>query len=354
MSHQRWMIYGANGYTGDLVARLAVSRGSRPLLAGRNAAAVRALADELGLDHVVFDLRDAAAARQHLAEVDVVAHCAGPFVATSGPMVQACLDTGTHYLDVTGELPVFEAVLARDADARAAGVVLLTGAGFDVVPTDCLANLLHAALPDATALELAFVAPGGLSRGTATTGLAMNAKGGWRRVAGTLVPTPIGTPAREVPFPSKVRRVGAVPWGDLVTAHRSTGIGDIVVYTRTPAPGLLQKLIRFAPVRALAARAIKRQPPGPSAQTRAATTCEVWGEVRNPAGEIRTATLTGPNAYDLTADAVHRAAEHLLAGTGGKAGGAAPPGAHTPATAFGPGFLGQLDRVVVSEPSSGL
>jgi saccharopine dehydrogenase (NAD+, L-lysine-forming) len=347
------MIYGANGYTGDLVARLAVSRGSAPLLAGRNAAAVRALADELGLEHVVFDLRDPAATRRHLAEVDVVAHCAGPFVATAGPMVDACLDTGTHYLDVTGEHPVFEAVLGRATDARTAGVVLITGAGFDVVPTDCLANLLHAALPDATALELAFVAPGGMSRGTATTGLSMNARGGWRRIAGTLVPTPIGTPAREVPFPSKVRRVGSVPWGDLVTAYHSTGIGDIVVYTRVPAPSLLSRLIRFAPIRALAARAIRRRPPGPTAATRAATTCEVWGEVRNAAGEVRTATLTGPNAYDLTADSVHRAAEHLLAGTGGRGGGAVEPGAHTPATAFGPDFLTHLDRVVVKAGQDG-
>ncbi|MDG4827380.1 saccharopine dehydrogenase NADP-binding domain-containing protein [Asanoa sp. WMMD1127] len=351
MPHQRWMIYGANGYTGDLVARLAVSRGARPLLAGRNAAAVKALADELGLEHVVFDLRDGAATRAALGEVDVVAHCAGPFVATAGPMLDACLDTGTHYLDVTGEHPVFEAVLARAADARAAGVVLITGAGFDVVPTDCLANLLHAALPDATALELAFVAPGGMSRGTATTGLAMNARGGWRRIAGTLVPTPIGTPAREVAFPSKVRKVGAVPWGDLVTAHHSTGIGDITVYSRVPAPTLLAKLIRFAPVRALAARAIKRQPPGPSAETRAATKIEVWGEVRNAAGDVRTATLTGPNAYDLTADAVHRAAEHLLAGTGGRGGGAVVAGAHTPGTAFGPDFLTRLDRVTVHAPA---
>ncbi|MEV0716245.1 saccharopine dehydrogenase NADP-binding domain-containing protein [Asanoa sp. NPDC050611] len=351
MPHQRWMIYGANGYTGELVARLAAGRGDRPVLAGRNAAAIRALADELGLDHVIFDLREPIATRRALADVDLVAHCAGPFVATSGPMVDACLGTGTHYIDVTGEHAVFEAVLARSAEAEAAGVVLLTGGGFDVVPTDCLANLLHAALPDATALELAFSAPGGMSRGTATTGLATSARGAFRRVAGVMVPTPMGTPARDVPFPSKVRRVGAVPWGDLVTAHHSTRIGDIVVYTRVPAPSLTSRLLRFAPFRALAARAIKRQPPGPSPETRAATKCEVWGEVRNAAGETRSATLTGPNAYDLTADAVHRAAEHLLAGTGGRRGGAVAPGAHTPGTAFGPDFLTGLDQVTVHAPT---
>jgi short subunit dehydrogenase-like uncharacterized protein len=347
MSSSRWMIYGANGYTGELVARLAAIRGSRPVLAGRNAAAVGTLAGELGLDHAVFDLRDPAATRRELAAVDVVAHCAGPFAATSRPMVDACLATGAHYLDVTGEHAVFEAVLSRSAEAEAAGVVLLTGAGFDVVPTDCLANLLHAALPDATALELAFVAPGGTSRGTAVTGLATSARGGWRRIAGVMVPTPIGTPARDVPFPSKVRRVGAVPWGDLVTAYHSTGIGDITVYTRVPAPTLMSRLIRFAPVRALATWAVRRQPPGPSAETRAATRIEVWGEVRNAAGETRTATLTGPNAYDLTADAVHRAAEHLLSGTGGRTGGPVTPGAHTPATAFGPPFLRTLTDVEV-------
>ena len=339
------MIYGANGYSGELVARLAAARGSRPLLAGRNGPAVAALAAELGLDHVIFDLADAPA---HLADVDVVAHCAGGFGQTWRPMVDACLDTGTHYLDINGELGVFEAVLASSSRARDRGVALVTGAGFDVVPTDCLAGLLHAALPDATALELAFVVPGGLSRGTATTGLGLIAGGGRIRVGGAIVPTRAGTPARDVPFPSKVRRVGSVPWGDVVTAHHSTGIGDIVVYTRTQDQRIFQWLMGYAWPRALATRAIRSRPPGPSAQTRAATRVEVWGEVRNAAGEVRTGTLVGPNAYDLTADALLRAASHLLAGTGAPGGGPVPPGAHTPATAFGPDFVRQLDGVVVS------
>src|SRR5690606_8486416 len=145
-----------------------------------------------------------------------VAHCAGPFTVTAEPMLDACLTTGTHYLDVTGEPLVFEAVLSRDKSAAAAGVVLLTGAGFDVVPTDCLAGLLVSALPDAVSLELAFRAPGGMSRGTATTGLAIVASGGWRRVGGRLCRTPLGSPTRIVPFPTGSRQAGAVPWGDLI------------------------------------------------------------------------------------------------------------------------------------------
>jgi short subunit dehydrogenase-like uncharacterized protein len=145
-----WMIYGANGYTGRLIARLAVQRGERPILAGRDAAAVGALAAELDLPHRAVSLHDAAGLREALSGVAVVAHCAGPFDLTAAPMVEACLATGTHYVDITGEIGVFEAVFARDDDARAAGVVLLPGAGFDVVPTDCLAAMLHAALPTAT------------------------------------------------------------------------------------------------------------------------------------------------------------------------------------------------------------
>jgi saccharopine dehydrogenase (NAD+, L-lysine-forming) len=353
----QWMIYGANGYTGRLVAELAASRGQRPLLAGRDGAAVGQLAADLGLDHVVVDLRDETALRAALERVDAVAHCAGPFAVTSAPMVDACLATETHYLDVTGELPVFEAVLGRDADAAEAGVVLLTGAGFDVVPTDCLAGLLSAALPGATHLELAFRAPGGTSRGTATTGLAVTAAGGFRRVDGRLTPTPFGQPRRTVPFPSRPREAGAIPWGDIATAYHSTGIPNITVYGPVPVRGsasraataVVQRLLRYGFARSIAAGLVRRRVTGPSEQTRAVTGCEVWGEVRDAAGQTRTASLTGPNAYDLTADAVVRAAVYLVAGAG--PAGPIRRGAHTPATALGPDFVRELTGVNVTDPA---
>jgi saccharopine dehydrogenase (NAD+, L-lysine-forming) len=351
------MIYGANGYTGRLLTALAVQRGQRPVLAGRDGAAIGGLAAEHGLDHVVVDLADTALLRAALGDVEVVAHCAGPYAAISAPMVEACLATGTHYVDVTGELPVFEAVLAEGARAAEAGVILLPGAGFDVVPTDCLAGLLAAALPDATSLELAFRAPGGASRGTATTGLAVAAAGGFRRVDGRLRSTPFGQPRRSVAFPSQAREVGAITWGDLVTAYHSTRIPTITVYGPVPVRGparraasaVVQRVLRYGPVRAAVARRVRRRVTGPTAQTRAATVSEVWGEVRNAAGETRSATLTGPNAYDLTADAMLRAVGYVLAGTG--PAGPIAPGAHTPATALGPDFVRELDGVAVTGPA---
>ena len=333
-----WMIYGANGYTGELVARLAVSRGERPVLAGRNAAAIGALATGLGLDAMVVDLADTKALHAALEQVDAVAHCAGPFARTARPMVDACLATRTHYLDVTGEPEVFEAVLARDAEAAAAGITLLTGGGYDVVPTDCLAAMLAAELPDATSLEIAFRAGGGLSRGTALTALDISTGGALRRVDGKLVRGPLGVPSREVTFGTKTRTVGAITWGDVVTAYHSTGIGTITVLSSVPKATLGLKLLRFAPFRALAARAVRRGAAGPSAQVRAATKVEICAAVRSPTG-ARRGLLTGPNGYDITADAVVR--EIPLLAT-------AKPGAHTPATAFGPDFVRSLDGITVT------
>lgn len=165
-----WMIYGANGYTGELAAREAATRGLRPVLAGRNAESVGALARELGLEHRAFSLDDPAALTRSIDGMAAVLHCAGPFVLTSRSMVLACLAARAHYLDITGEIAVFEKVLTRGDEARQAGVALLPGVGFDVVPSDCLAARLAAALPDATELILAFASDkGGVSRGTMKT-----------------------------------------------------------------------------------------------------------------------------------------------------------------------------------------
>jgi short subunit dehydrogenase-like uncharacterized protein len=336
-----WMVYGANGYTGQLVARLAVARGERPVLAGRNPK-VRELAGELALEHRIFDL---AGASQHLDGIDAVAHCAGPFSATAMPMVDACLRTGTHYLDVTGEIDVFEAIFARSEEAADKGVVLLPGAGFDVVPSDCLAAMLAAALPGATHLKLAFMAGGGISGGTLRTTVEGMGTGGKTRVDGVLKTVPIGHSTPTAFFPSGPKTVLSLPWGDVATAYRSTGIPNITTHMYVPVPaaflGRGQQL--FAPIMKtpLAQRIGKTLVgfvTGPGEKRRASSRAEFWGEVRDADGRTATATLTTPNTYSITADAVVRIATQI---------GGVKPGAQTPATAFGPAFLKELEDVVI-------
>ncbi len=172
-----WILYGASGYTGELIARHAVARGERPILAGRNAESIGRLAAELGCEQRVFGLDDPAAVRAGLAGAATVLNFAGPFSRTAGPMIAACLAAQANYLDITGEIEVIELAAQRHEQAQAAGVTLLPAVGFDVVPTDCLAALLAERLPGAQRLELAFAFTGLMSRGTAKTMLEAAALG---------------------------------------------------------------------------------------------------------------------------------------------------------------------------------
>jgi short subunit dehydrogenase-like uncharacterized protein len=340
-----WMIYGANGYTGELVARTAVARGQRPLLAGRNGDAVRALAAELGLSHRGFALDGGAGAVDAgLAGMRAVLHCAGPFSRTSRPMADACLRGHVHYLDVTGEIGVFEALASRDAEAKAAGVMLLPGVGFDVVPSDCLAAHLKRRLPSATRLVLAFQAGGGLSRGTATTMVENLHRGGVVRRGGRLTPVPLAFKTRSFDFGRGPRRGVTIPWGDVSTAYHSTGIPDIEVYTiPTTAARLGLRLVRpfrrllaTRPVQSLLKRRIRSRPPGPSAELRARARCFLFGEASN--GARVAARIETPESYTLTALTA-------LASIGKVLAGQAPPGFQTPSRAYGADFVLEIEGV---------
>lgn len=341
-----WMLYGANGYTGRLVAREAVRRGSSPVLAGRNGYAVASLARELGLQHRVFGLDDPRSVREALEGVKAVLHCAGPFSATSAPMVDACLATGTHYLDITGEISVFEAVHARHQEARRRDVVLLPGAGFDVVPTDCMAARLVEALPAATSLKLAFDAGGGPSPGTAKTSLERLGQGGCIRRDGKLQNVPLAWKTRAIPFASGERMAVTIPWGDVYTAHVSTGVPDIEVYLALPPKTIermrwmrrLQPLLRLGVVQSFLRKRIEKGVKGPSDDRRAATGVQLWGCVESADGRSLAATMQTPNGYDLTVDASLILAGHLLEND-------VEGGYYTPSLLMGAGFAERLDGV---------
>ncbi len=352
MSGSQVLIYGANGYTGRLVIREAVAKGLRPIVSGRNAAELHALGAEHSLDVRVASLDDAAAMDRALADCAVVIHCAGPFSRTARPMADACLRTGTHYLDITGEISVFEGMAARSKEAAAAGVMLLPGAGFDVVPSDCLAAFLKEQLPSATQLTLAFTGGTGLSRGTATTMTENIAEGGAVRRGGKIVRVPAAWRTRDVDFGDKVRHTVCIPWGDVSTAWYSTRIPDIEVYTATArSASRAMKLTRYigwllatAPVQRWLKARIDAGAAGPSDAQRQRATSRLWGEVRDGAGHRIAARLQAPDGYTLTARTAVAAAMKVL-------GGAAKAGYQTPSLAFGSGFILEIEgcrRDVVS------
>ncbi len=341
----RWMIYGANGYTGRLTARRAASQRLNPILAGRRARPLRQLAEELALEHRVFRLDDRRAIAGALEGVDAVVHMAGPFSATHAPMVDACLAAGVHYLDVTGEIEVFEQIFARDGEAREAGVALVPGVGLDVVPTDCLALSLSAALPAATHLDLALVVFGSPSAGTLRTIAEGLPRGGWARIEGRLRAVPAGWRNRRIDFPSGKRMAFSVPLGDLACAHRSTAIANITTFTVLPRGGVAAARIAdrwpgvaaSRPVQGLLRAALK--PFGRRSDRPPGGRVEVWGEAMEPEGESRSGAMLLPDPYLFTADAAIAALRRVREGIGA--------GAHTPAQAFGADFVASIEGVEV-------
>jgi short subunit dehydrogenase-like uncharacterized protein len=341
-----FLLYGANGYTGRLIAREAVVRGLRPILAGRNAEAVEKLARQLGLEHRIFSLDDAAATRGGLEGVQAVLHCAGPFARTAKPMIDGCLERRVHYLDITGEISVFESLAARDTEAMAAGILLLPGAGFDVVPSDCLAAHLHQRLPTAKRLTLAFQGIGRYSRGTATTILENLHRGGVVRRGGVLTSVPTAWGTREIDFGQGPTLAVTIPWGDVSTAYRSTGIGDIEVYTATSRRQLRMMrlsrhfgwLLRSSLVQNYLKRRIQAGPPGPSDEERTRGKTYLWGEVEDEQGRRMVSRLRGPEGYTFTMLTALAAVTRVLNGD-------APAGFQTPSLAYGPDFVLEVPGV---------
>lgn len=345
---ENWMIYGANGYTGELIAREATTRGLRPVLAGRKGERIHALAQELGCEARVFGLDDADAVEEQLGGCQLVLNCAGPFSATAAPMMEACLAVGAHYLDITGEIDVFEHAQSQSARAREAGVVLCPGVGFDVIPTDCVAAALKTALPDATEMALGFDSRTGMSPGTAKTTVEGMASGGMVRRGGAIVTVPLAYKTRHIDFGDGEKLAMTIAWGDVSTAYYTTGVLDITVYIpSTRGMVLWSKLadtfhgvLRCKWVQRKLKAYIEKTITGPGESTRARQPTFVWGEVRNAHGEVKTARVRTDNAYSLTVSGALAMVAFLRQNE-------CPAGTTTPAQMIGPELVSQL-------PGSGL
>lgn len=346
-----WLIYGANGYTGRLLVEEAVKRGHRPVLAGRSAAKVAEVAARYQLESHAFDLGQTDKLRAVLHGKALVVHAAGPFAETSAPMVEACIAEGVSYLDITGELEVFAQIFARDGAARIAGIALLPGVGFDVVPTDCLARHVAERVPGATHLEIAIAALGSLSTGTAKSMLRGAGAGGFVRREGKLVAHPFGKGVRTVRFSDRARTVVPIPWGDLETAYRTTRIPNITTLAAISSRAgkalelswpllwatgpLSRRVLGSAAFQQRASRWVEQKFPGPDAAARAAGKSWIWARASDDRGSEAQAWLETLEGYTFTAVATVRAVERVLADE--------PVGALTPALAFGKDFVLELE-----------
>ncbi len=341
-----WLIYGANGYSGHLILKQALEVGLKPIVAGRNAAEIGALASKYGLESRIFDLKDNNLIRTSLEGVGLVVHCAGPFSATSAPMIEACINSRTHYFDITGEIDVFEHAHSRKVSQRAKGVdvVVCPGIGFDVVPTDCVAMTLAACIPNATYLTLGFAAKSRFSPGTAKTMVEGLSTGMRHRRNGVIQSCAVKT--RHIDFGTGETKLAMnLAWGDVSTAFYTTGIPNIDVFIashpklvrKTKMTRFIRPFLGLSFVQNRLKRKIDAAIKGPTDEQRAKDKTYVWGEISNDSGATVEAFLETGNGYTVTALAPVAIVSHWLNS------GFDQVGSLTPARLMGKSFVSTLE-----------
>ena len=331
MTQKTIMIYGANGYTGQLIAKQAQEKGFTPILAGRNETALNELAQQLNLPVRIFSLVFESEIIEQLKDVDLVIHCAGPFSATAKPMMHACLKASCHYTDITGEIEVFELAQSLNQEAQKANVILCPGVGFDVVPTDCLAQLLKQKMPDATHLSLGFDSGSRMSPGTAKTSVEGIAAGGRIRKDGNIIQVPLAYKQQNIDFGRGEKNAVTIPWGDVSTAYYSTGIPNIEVFIPMSPKGAnnmkkmnwFRWLVKMKFIQNKMKAQMAKVSKGPDETQRESLRTFVWGQVKNAKGDKLTARLETANGYWLTYLAAVEIAEQILQKS--PAGGAFTP-----------------------------
>ena len=337
-------IYGAYGYTGRLIVDECLAKGIKPNIAGRNPQRTGEYAKSKQLDFAVFDVNEQDKLQIWLKDADVLIHCGGPFIHTAKQVVEACLETNTHYLDITGEFQVFDLVNGYDAKAKEKKLMLMPGAGFDVVPSDCLAAYLKTQLPSATDLQLAFVSKGGaLSRGTTKTMIENLGEPQMVRRNGKYEGQLMGSSTLDVDYGAFKQLSMGISWGDISTAFTSTGIPNIEVFSGTKPEqvakvkkmGKLSFLLKSRIVKNFLMGRLDKKPDGPRDEKRVKAEMFLWGKVSDGSSSVE-ARLRTPNGYTLTALASVHIALKILEGK-------FKPGYHTPSSAYGENLILEIE-----------
>lgn len=339
------VVYGSYGYTGKLIVNLCRIKNLQVVLAGRNEEQLKLQSQQSGYSYQVVESNDLEALIKLLQPAAIVIHCGGPFRYTAKNMSDACLATNTHYTDITGEYQVFESLPLLDQRAKELNITIMPGTGFDVVPSDCLALHLKNRLPSATHLQLAFtMSKGGLSRGTSKSMTEGLGEGGLIRQDGKLTYCALGSKVLEIDFGSFKTKTLCIPWGDISTAWRSTGIPNIEVYTgatdsmiaNAKRSNYLNWLLRMRWVKDYLLKQIDKKPAGPSDEKREGGRSFLWGKVKDATGKECVSRLETLSGYSLTAHTAVLIAQKILANN-------FKAGYQTPAMAYGSDLIMEIE-----------
>jgi len=299
---RRIAVYGAYGHTGRFVLDELRRRGFAPVACGRDATRLHQLAAATDIETRVASTHDPAALDDAFADVVAVLHCAGPFLDTAVPVLNAALRARVHYLDVAAEQRAVADTLARDADARARGVTVLPAMAFYGGLADLLVTAALNGATDADAVDIAVALDGWQpTRGTRITG----ERNHYPRTCiehdqTRILPDP--APIRAMDFPPPFGRQESV----LLT------LSEAVLVPHHIACRNLHSWMNLAPLRDL------RDPstPPPTAADASGRSAQRFAvEVRVRRGSLRArASASGRDIYAITAPLLVEALQRILDG----------------------------------------
>lgn len=338
------MIYGANGYSAKLILTGLISKGVNPIIAGRNEVEIRELANHYSLQYRIFDLNDDQKIIGNLSSVHTLLNCAGPYKYTAKELMDACIECGVNYIDITGEIPILALAFGYNNKAIEKGITILPGAGFDIIPTDCLAKRMKELMPDAMDLKIAFHNNRGkISRGTLLTTLEFLSGKGRVRRDGKIIESEIGEFKILIRKPEVSFDAISIPWGDVFTAYISTGIPNITVYLGVTKPIIfflsiiksIFKLLTVKWIKRVAQKFVEKFITGPTEKDRKNAYVYIWCKVENEKGESLEKVFKFIEGYTLTAKGAAGCAMRIL-------NGEVKAGTYTPSMAFGSKFMDQF------------
>lgn len=245
------LVYGATGHTGRFVVDELLRRGLVPVLAGRSAERLASVpARHAALERRVVGIDDPDLLRQAVAGTAAVVNCAGPFLDTALPLARAAVGCGAHYLDVTAEQPVVQALYRElDAPARAAGVAVVPAMAFYGGLADLL---LTAALDGGSRADEVEVAIG-LDRWWPTAGTrATGARNTATRLVirdGELTALETSAPPGTWSYPAPLgdQSVVQMPFSEVITIDRHLDVGELRSYLNTASLEDLRDVATPAP-----------------------------------------------------------------------------------------------------------
>jgi len=342
----RLLIYGATGYTGRLIVQRALARGLKPIIAGRDREAIASMAAACDLEWMIAHVDDQARLLSLTASATVLLNAAAPFTSSSPALMGACVATGTHYLDVTGEADSIEATAQSHDEAIRRRVMLMPGVGFDVVASDCLAAHVARRLPGARVLKLGFDTSQSASRGSLKTSLEMAGRGVQVRSGGRLVRVAQGSLTYCFDYGRGPQLSVAVSLGDTSAAYFSTGIPNVETYLRATlsvwgaitADQYWGWLVASPPWQAWLKAQTAWLPTGPSPQARSRGWATIVADANDWNGRCVRSRLRTADKYSFTALSAIRVAERTLAGDW-------LAGFQTPSRVYGPEFALSFDGV---------